>query len=332
MSVELQGDALDLFIPSPNKRSDLGDTREKFVVNPLATSHRHLRFFRTLGVVIGVCIRTGGAFDLRLPSLFWKFFVGEELTLGDLEAFDLLAARFIRTNLTSPELFEAISDGLTFTTTLSDGQKVELKPGGSQEAVTIENRLEYAHLVLEARLHESTKQMEAIREGMAEIIPVETLRYLTWQEMEALVVGRVDFDVEWLKKRTRYYGSFNATHPTVQMLWEVLSEAGPEVRSKFLRFVYGQSHVAPVMRNNLEFIVETIDRDSVSPDLLLPEAMTCSFKLKLPIYSSKAILQNKLMYAIQNTTEIDSDFVPATQWNAIGDAEETSDSESDEDS
>lgn len=48
--------------------------------------------------------------------------------------------------------------------------------------------------------------MEAIREGMAEIIPVETLRYLTWQEMEALVVGRVDFDVEWLKKRTRYYG------------------------------------------------------------------------------------------------------------------------------
>jgi len=36
------------------------------------------------------------------------------------------------------------------------------------------------------------------------------------------------------------------------------------------------------------------------------------------------------MYAIQNTTEIDSDFVPATQWNAIGDAEETSDSESDE--
>jgi len=46
MSVELQGDALDLFIPSPNKRSDLGDTREKFVVNPLATSHRHLRFFR----------------------------------------------------------------------------------------------------------------------------------------------------------------------------------------------------------------------------------------------------------------------------------------------
>jgi len=40
-----------------------------------------------------------------------------------------------------------------------------------------------------------------------------------------------------------------------------------------VRFVYGQSHVAPVMRNNLEFIVETIDRDSVSPDLLLPEAM-----------------------------------------------------------
>jgi hypothetical protein len=131
------------------------------------------------------------------------------------------------------ELFEAVYDDLTFTTTLSDGSKVELKEGGAREVVTFATRLEYLRLILETRLSECTRQLEAVREGLRQIVPVETLKYLTWQEMESLVVGRIDFDVEWLQKRTRYYGSISASHPTVAMLWEVLAEVGPDERAKF---------------------------------------------------------------------------------------------------
>jgi hypothetical protein len=219
--------------------------------------------------------------------------VGEEATLGDLEIFDCVSAQFIRnieTQLTTPgknhiparsshewrcirltylpigvviitELFEAVYDDLTFTTTLSDGHKVELKEGGAREIVTFETRLEYTRLILETRLSECAKQvrpalsaptiafrklesgltllflfcvqLQAVREGLCQIVPVETLKYFTWQEMESLVVGRIDFDIEWLQKRTRYYGSVSATHPTVTMLWEVLSSVGPEERAKF---------------------------------------------------------------------------------------------------
>ncbi len=46
ISLELHGEALPLLIPSPNKRLDVGDTREKFVLNPRATSPLHLRLYR----------------------------------------------------------------------------------------------------------------------------------------------------------------------------------------------------------------------------------------------------------------------------------------------
>jgi hypothetical protein len=222
------------------------------------------------------------------------------------------------------ELFEAVYDDLTFTTTLSDGSKVELKEGGAREVVTFATRLEYLRLILETRLSECTRQLEAVREGLRQIVPVETLKYLTWQEMESLVVGRIDFDVEWLQKRTRYYGSISASHPTVAMLWEVLAEVGPDERAKFrtfpspfssllslsafacgfsfseganhlcvecvrvgvrggdaVRFVYGQSRLAPSYAGtNLEFTIEALER-SGSPNDFLPEAMVRSLSLSL---------------------------------------------------
>ncbi|KAF0712348.1 hypothetical protein AaE_012048, partial [Aphanomyces astaci] len=43
------------------------------------------------------------------------------------------------------------------------------------------------------------------------------------------------------------------------------------------------------------------------PDLYLPHAQTCFFSLSLPAYSTKAILKAKLLYAIQNSPNMDAD-------------------------
>ena len=43
------------------------------------------------------------------------------------------------------------------------------------------------------------------------------------------------------------------------------------------------------------------------PDSYLPHAQTCFFSLSLPNYSSKEILRAKLLYAINNSPNMDAD-------------------------
>jgi len=273
-------------------------------------------------------IRTKNIFDIRFPSFVWKGYIGETTTFEDLEEFDLISAQLVRNieNLDTEEAFEAVFDDLTFTTTLSDGKKVELKKGGASEVVTFDKRLEFTKLLVQARLGECEKQIEAMKKGTAAIIPIDCLKVLTWKEMENLVCGRPDFDVEWLKNRTSYQGSLSASTPSVQKLWEVLTEFSPEERGSFLRFVYGQTRLPPSAGGYAqELSMENLDKYGFTSDQLLPEAATCSFKLKLPLYSSKEILRTKLLYAITHCSAIDTDFTAAT-WSA-SDLQEASDDE-----
>jgi hypothetical protein len=43
------------------------------------------------------------------------------------------------------------------------------------------------------------------------------------------------------------------------------------------------------------------------PDDFLPHAQTCFFSLSLPLYSTKDILKSKLLYAINNSPNMDAD-------------------------
>lgn len=104
--------------------------------------------------------------------------------------------------------------------------------------------------------------------------------------------GRPDFDVEWLKTKTSYQGSFSSTTPTIVKLWEVLTEFTPEERGGFLRFVYGQTRLPPSTGGyGQELSIENLDRFGVTADQMLPEAATCSFKLKLPMVRTSLVVE-----------------------------------------
>ena len=53
--------------------------------------------------------------------------------------------------------------------------------------------------MLERRLNECSVQLEAIREGLGFMVNLDSLRGLTWEELECAVCGNEDFDVEALK-------------------------------------------------------------------------------------------------------------------------------------
>lgn len=312
MCAELQSNQLPLFIPCPNAQLALeevgiGKNRDKYIPKPSSQSSLHLAMYEFVGKLMGIAIRTKAPLPLDLPSAVWKPLVGQSLTTDDLKDIDQFCGQCLD-QLQNPEAYDLNAENFSliifenFTTALSDGSKVELKEGGKDIDVTYENRLEYVNLVRQRRLVESRAQVAAMRRGLAAMVPIDALSLFTWEELELLVCGKPDIDVEVLKQHVRYEG-FHREDPTVAMLWETVAEFSPKERALFLRFVSGRERLATSKSQN----AFTVTRLHGSTDAL-PQSATCFFTLKLPAYASREVLKHKLLLAICNCASIDADF------------------------
>jgi hypothetical protein len=77
---------------------------------------------------------------------------------------------------------------------------------GEKKTLTWRNKSEYGKLLLAFRKKEFKVQCDAIRRGLATVVPLQLLSLFTWQELEVQVCGRPKMDVELLKKNTEYEG------------------------------------------------------------------------------------------------------------------------------
>jgi hypothetical protein len=310
MCEELASSYLPLFVPSPNNVHSLGENRDSWVPNPSGLGARDLYVF--LGKLFGVAIRTQNNLNLSLPPIFWKRLIFDEPTTADVKSFDeciyqtLNILRHPEEQGLNKDNFAAAFGGETFTTRDSSGALVELCPGGSTLQVTFENALEYADLLERQRLTEAADVYAAIRLGMSAVVPMHLIYLFSWKQVETLVCGAADINVDVLKGNTIYDG-LNETSPQIVMFWEVLREMTAKERSLFLRFVWGRSRL-PAGKDFKQF---KIANKSVSgnPDGYLPLSHTCFFTIDLPPYTTKPIMREKIVYAITHCQAIDLDRV-----------------------
>jgi len=97
----------------------------------------------------------------------------------------------------------------------------------------------------------------------------------------------------------------------VQFLWATLEKMSQPQRAKFLHFCSGFSRLpASITDLALKFkIAPPPPRSEEDPDAFLPIAQTCFFSLSLPAYTSQAVCEAKLLYAIEHADLMDADFV-----------------------
>jgi hypothetical protein len=77
----------------------------------------------------------------------------------------------------------------------------------------------------------------------------------------------------------------------------------------FLRFTWGRSQLplfSELVRLGTNFTINKLYQEPY--DNYLPASHTCYFTLDLPEYSSKDILREKLLFAIQHCKAIDTDY------------------------
>ena len=92
----------------------------------------------------------------------------------------------------------------------------------------------------------------------------------------------------------------------VGYFWEVMEALEHEERRAFLRFTWGRSRL-PLDHASFEqqFKIQSFGRSPA--DRYYPVAHTCFFSLELPAYSSRAVMRERLRYAIHNCEAIDGD-------------------------
>ena len=144
---ELQSHALPLLLATSNHKNDFGEHRDKWIPSPSATSPTHIKMFEFVGALIGMSIRCSQILNLNFPSLFWKSLIDEPLDRSDLNMVDSYCLQMLdgikNLSQTLPEKeFQEYHDQ-KFVTSLSDGNEVELVPGGKNRVLTKDNADEF---------------------------------------------------------------------------------------------------------------------------------------------------------------------------------------------
>jgi hypothetical protein len=178
-------------------------------------------------------------------------------------------------------------------------EHIDLCEKGRDRDVTDENKTEYVELLSQYRLQFGTlQQMEAIVDGISITVPLTMLQEFDVREIELLVNGREEIDVDEIRAYTIFQGKFNEQHRIVLWLWQILRAFEPKERSLFLQFVTGAPRL-PLDGFDPPFnVTEGAEMDPLNA---LPTAHTCFNQLVLPRYGDIETFTKKLKYAIQNS-------------------------------
>lgn len=179
-------------------------------------------------------------------------------------------------------------------------------------SVSLENNQQYVKLVAHWMLKEGVaRQMESVIEGFEKLIPVKQLAIFYPEEMEQLFCGsnseaeggRGHWDASTLLGHIRPDHGYTHDPPVIQWLVEIMASYTPAEQRQFLHFITGSPKL-PVggfksLNPPLTVVRKTPDGSSgAEPDKYLPSVMTCVNYLKLPEYSSRDVMRERLQVAI----------------------------------
>lgn len=147
--------------------------------------------------------------------------------------------------------------------------------------------------------------MNEIIKGFNDVLPINLVaEYFTPAELELVLCGVADIDVDDWMNHTEYRDGYNAQSETIKHFWEILKyEFSNEERVKLLQFVTGSSGLP------YEGFAGLRGPNGIKRFCLqrwgnvkeLPRSHTCFNRIDLPDYKDKNLLMKKLRIAIHET-------------------------------
>mmetsp|Transcript_89616 Transcript_89616/g.159100 ORF Transcript_89616/g.159100 Transcript_89616/m.159100 type:complete len:2405 (-) Transcript_89616:69-7283(-) len=175
-----------------------------------------------------------------------------------------------------------------------------LCPGGEDIAVTVENVDHFVELATRFWLDTGiARQLEAFREGLNEVLPVECFDAFSAAELRDMICG--EDTVEWGERELLDHlhpsGGLTEHSPAYQHLVAVLLDMDQGNRSRFLDFVSSCPRLPPGGIDS--FHVDVFPESASGRGF--PRSRACANQLYLPSYASKEELRERLHEAMHGS-------------------------------
>lgn len=292
----------------------------------------HLNYFKFIGRVVGLAIFHRRFLDAFFIGALYKMVLGKAVALADMEGVDADFHRSLQWMLDND-----ISGGILEQTFSTEDERFgvltteDLIPNGRNIDVTNENKKEYVDLMVKWRIEKRiAEQFQAFKEGFHELIPQDLINVFDERELELLIGGIAEIDVDDWKKHTDYRG-YTESDEVIQNFWQVVRSWDGEQKSRLLQFTTGTSRIPVNGFKDLQgsdgprrFTIEKTGELTnlpkahtwyvYTPATELPSRPApygfgntnnigdCSFnRIDLPPYKSLETLQQKLTIAVEET-------------------------------
>lgn len=265
----------------------------------LWNAEERLALFRFVGRFLAMTLVHEENLNLRLCLPIYKALLRRTYQLEDIKSIDETVHQSMRWMLAN----DASDLGLVFEAVGRGSQTaVPLTENGDQMEVDNSNKALYVEKMLDFYFKEEFgSNLSAITEGFFDIIPHRYIAPFNESQLEMLLSGQTDIDLEDWKANTEYSGELTAESDVVVWFWNWMSKQSPEVHRQVLQFVTGSSNVPLGGFKNLrgvaslvKFNISKAQKDQGS----LPSASTCFNMLKMPAFESQADFEAKLLLAV----------------------------------
>lgn len=285
--------------------------------------------FKVLGTVVAKALMDSRIIDIPFNRMFMKLVLSQHIPLNtvSVRAVDpTLAKSLEHLNLYLQRAHEIQSDGtmsaeekakalaavkvddasiedlsLDFTI---PGYDIELKPNGKETPVDLDNLAEYLELVIEWTLAKGVKPMVSkFKEGFSEVFPTRDLHTFAPEELLKLFGDEEeDWSFATIHKSLKADHGYSLSSPSILSFIEIISHFDHPTRRKALSFFTGASRL-PIggfkALNPPLTVVRKLPEDGLTPDEVLPSVMTCANFVKMPEYSSKEVMEERVTKAIE---------------------------------
>ncbi|XP_014491916.1 E3 ubiquitin-protein ligase UPL4 isoform X2 [Vigna radiata var. radiata] len=277
--------------------------------------------FFLLGQVVAKALQDGRILDLHFSKAFYKLILGKELSLYDILSFDpglgsvlqefqaLVIRKSImesvngeNSELQYGKSFRDTSiEDLCLDFTLPGYPDIVLASGAHHSMVNMRNLEDYVSLIVDATVRSGiSRQVEAFKSGFNQVFSIEHLQIFNEEEVERMLCGEYDsWAINELGDNIKFDHGYTASSPPIVNLLEIVREFDHEQWRAFLQFVTGAPRLPPGGLASLNPKLTIVRKHCNNrADTDLPSVMTCANYLKLPPYSSKERMKEKLLYAI----------------------------------
>ncbi|KAG0341367.1 hypothetical protein BG004_006049 [Podila humilis] len=285
----------------------LNTTDQLLYPNPHAFAREptQLKHYEFLGRILGKALYEGILIDAAFAGFFLGKCLGQANYLDDLPSLDPDLYR----GLMFLKNYDGDVEELSLFFTMNDkemGQTIthELIRNGSNIAVTRQNRIRYIYLAAHYRLNtQIEKQCKAFFSGLSDLIDPKWLWMFNEQELQVMLGGaQTAISLEDLKKNV-VYSNYEEDDPTIQFFWSVVEEMPEEERRLLIKFI--TSCARPPLLGFAELNPKLCIRHAGVEENRLPTSSTCMNLLKLPAFTTRQRLKEKLLYAIHSEAGFD---------------------------